>query len=256
MKILNIVFSKGRADNIGDLTLSWLPLVDYDDYLVVVEPQDWSKYLAVLPKDALYQLPKNDQGLGYAKNIIREYALKNRYDAIFKLDDDIIGWAGQDRKLKKGKACVPVFNTILKDCCEAFEKHPDVQAVGFPYSFEMYEVRKWIGVNLRLQSNYLCRTKYFVGDPRVKLFEDFHNYLYIRANQGITLRYGYAGQGMKPVGKFKGGTALLDRKQQAEENIKIFRELYPALKAKKVTDKPWQLEPDMRGPWFGVKYFK
>ena len=47
MKILNIVFSKGRADNIGDLTLSWLPLVDYDDYLVVVEPQDWSKYLAV-----------------------------------------------------------------------------------------------------------------------------------------------------------------------------------------------------------------
>jgi hypothetical protein len=251
MKLLIAVPSKGRAERIMEDTLSWLDMAG-GDWSVFVEPQEYDAYLkAGVPPIFLEKLDKNGQGLMYAKQFIQRYAQDNGYDVVFKIDDDVRGWVGRSRKFVS-QFSLEVFEAIVRDGMFMFEKHPNLFAIGFPYSHQMFNVgNKW-SVNARLQSCYMVRTEHLCPDPRIEVFEDFATFIKIRVLGGDTVRYNFAGINCRPVGKGKGGLqAFTDRKEQAERSAQVLQEIYPALKFRKVEGKAWEWEPDMRDTFLG-----
>lgn len=252
MKIVSVIPSKGRPDRLSGSTLSWHCLLKHD-YFVFVEPQEYEAYLAVVPADNLVQIPKKDQGLGYVKHYIQGWLKDKNYDLVFKLDDDIKAFAGRGgRKDPQGTA--ELVQTAIDDAIEAFDKYPDLGGVSFPYRNELWEVKKWVAVNARLQTSYIVRKDYFVGSPRVSTFEDFYNYIYLRASNKLILRYGLIGIDTN-VGTTEGGlqTDGFDRRAMAEAEVPVLRELYPALEFKRVEGKAWHIEPVLKGAFFGAK---
>jgi len=59
--------------------------------IVVVEPQDFHKYHERFPHFNYMQLPKNDMGITYVRNYIKEYSEKQQMQNYWQLDDDISG---------------------------------------------------------------------------------------------------------------------------------------------------------------------
>ena len=249
MKVLVAVPSKGRANELQKDTLSWLKKTS-QDYKVFVEPQDYGAYREGMEGSDLIQLNDNNKGLGYAKKAIYEYAKANGYEAVFKVDDDVIGWYGRDRKSARENS-YKVFEEAINAGTQTFEKYADVVAISYPYSFQMFEAKKWTGVNQRTQTCYLVRTDFIYPDPRISTLEDFATFIYIRVNNKITLRYGFAGIECRDIGSNSGGHQSFNRDTQVRQEIEYLRDLYPALKIKKVEGKAWQYEPDLNDKFFG-----
>jgi hypothetical protein len=252
VKVVSVIPSKGRPDGLSSRTLSWLCMSKHD-WFVFVEPQEYEEYLRVVPRDQLVKIDDSDRGLGYVKNFIQNWLKDKDYDLVFKLDDDIITW--HDRGSRKSpERCAQAFDKAIADAAAAFTKYPDVAAVSYPYRNELYELQKWAALNARLQTAYLVRKDYFVGHKNVSTFEDFYNYIYIRSKNKLILRYGLLGISTD-VGRTAGGlqSPSFSRRQMAEAEVPILRELYPALEFKPVTGKAWHIEPVLKGPFFGVK---
>lgn len=240
MKILVAVPSKNRAEELVKYTYSWLSKVEgLDiDYRIFVEPQDYDSYGV----DNLVNIGQNDQGLFFVKQFIYDYALENGYDAIFKVDDDVRGWTNY--RAKQGpEDSAKTFIKIIEESVKQFNKHPEIKAVGFPYSFQMFSQFEWAKSN-RLQTCYLVRTESFSPKEGVSVFEDFYTALRIRVNGGMILRYGLSGIDLgNGVGKGKGGLQMFDRDELAKKEIEIMKELYPMLTVKEVKGKSWSVEP-------------
>lgn len=247
MSTLIAVPTKSRSEEFSKNTYRWLQYC-YTDYAVFVEPQDYEKYRYV-GEEHLIQLPDNNRGLGYAKGYIKDFALHNGYTAVFKVDDDISGWVDLKRKSRRGKPAAEYFEFIL-GFLENKLRVDMIGAIGFPYRNEMWEVKDWTSVNSRLQTCYLIRTELMFADERISTFEDFATFTHLRLNNYITVRCGVLGMDLLPVAKTKGGLQDFNRAEQAEREILLLREMYPALKVRKVVGKPWQYEPDLKGGIF------
>lgn len=242
MKVLIAIPSKNRAKRIMDLTLSWLQESSYE-WVVFVEPQDCEEYQKVIPSAHLWKLTANNMGLGFCKEEIKKYAVRFGFDVIFKCDDDMQGWYGRERN-RRDAVQQDVLNYVIQDALEAFGRSADIQAISFPYAWQMFDKGKWTGINQRLQSCYIVRTSAFHADRRISMFEDMANFLYIRVANGIVLRYGDAGLDVEDVGTNKGGCQDFDRKVESEKELAELRKIYPALKFKRVVGKKWNIEPD------------
>lgn len=242
MKLLIAIPSKNRALTLFQNALRWVEKTGID-YAVFIEPQDKERYEIIRAKNVVF-LAENDQGLGYAKQQIKEYALKNNYTHVFKVDDDVRGFTNYRNRLKEPEEIAKHVNKILTDIERAFEKYPQIKAVGFPYSFEMYDKKVW-EVTKRLQTSYVVKTEDWYVNPKVSTFEDMATGISIIAKGGLLMRYCMAGidQGVK-VGGGAGGCQSFDRAAQALVEVEEMRKIYPPLKFKKV-DKPWKIEPDM-----------
>lgn len=241
MKILIAIPSKNRIEVLKKNALSWVPHVGMD-WRVFVEPQDLEKYSEV-PMSNVEVLPHNDQGLGYAKAKIREFALKNGYTHIFKIDDDVKGFTNYRASLS-AEGMINWFHEFMQDVSEAFERYPRIKAVSFNYSFEMYERKQW-EVTKRVQTAFIVEAESMYVNPNISVFEDFATGLAIIAKGGMVMRYGYAGiqMGVK-VGGGEGGHQSFDRAAQALREVEELRKLYPPLAFRKV-DKAWKIEPDL-----------
>ena len=78
--------TKGRARRCKTAELLRSQLVEFN---LVVEPQDADDYAKEYGLSNLMVLPKNDQGLVYARNYIKTEAIKSGADWHWQLDDDI-----------------------------------------------------------------------------------------------------------------------------------------------------------------------
>lgn len=58
-------------------------------YRVVVEPQEVDNYAKVVGKERLVVLPKNDQGLVYARNFCKQHSIDEGHERHWQFDDDI-----------------------------------------------------------------------------------------------------------------------------------------------------------------------
>lgn len=260
MKLLVAIPSKGRADTIFKRTLRWVPRTGFE-VRIFVEPQELEAYREAA-RDGNYQhyltvtdnqfisIRKNDQGLGYAKGFIKRWAIKNGYDLVFKLDDDVLRFTGRGKNKDDGDMIID-FSAMVGRCRWAFGRYPDVGAIGFPYRNELFEPKEWTHINRRLQSCYIIRTE-LIQDG-FSTFEDFAQYIYIRSLNKVTLRYGLMGIDAADVGKNRGGCQLFDREAQLDEEVPKLRKIYPALEFKRVQGKAWGFEPVMSGDFFGVK---
>ena len=253
LKILIAIPSKGRVEAIKKKTLSWLRGTIHD-VAIFVEPSEFQAYCEAVsgPWIKIVNTGQDNSGTMHSKAVMKLYANANGYDAIFKLDDDIGGWRGPDRKQTDS---LGTFENAIKDSLEVFETQPDVKAISFPYGFQMFKIAKWLSINARLQGCYIVRTDWMYADIRYKLIEDFANFVYIRAKNGITLRYGHAGMNIDSMA-LPGGELSAKKKENMEQAIELLRELHPALKVRKVEGKPWDYEPDFRDKFFAGKAIK
>ena len=260
MKLLIAIPSKGRADTIAKRSMRWLPRTGFD-VRVFVEPQEYEAYEAAL-KDGDYnnythsagmliKIRKNNGGISYVMQQIKKHAAKNKYDLVFKMDDDIKGFIGRGKK-KPDDQMIMDFCAMVGACRLELGARPEVGAVGFPYRNELFELKKWSAINARLQTAYIVRTK-LMHSLGVNMMEDFAQYVYLRSQNFLTLRYGLLGIDAAPVGKTKGGMQLFDQQKLALEAAQKLRELHPGIKFRKVEGKAWSIEPVLSGPFFGIK---
>lgn len=260
MKLLIAVPSKGRADKIIKHTMRWLPRTGFD-VRVFVEPQEFDKYAERLehgnydnrvhfPPEALINIGENDKGLSFVKEYIKQYAIDNGYELVFKMDDDVLRFNARGKN-KPDDEMVMDFAGMVGVCRKTMGEYPDVGAIGFPYRNELFEPKRWASINTRLQTCYIIRTELLQSGFNTT--EDFAQYVYIRSQNKTTLRYGLLGIDCADVGKNKGGLQLFDRQKQFEEEAEKLREIYPALQFKKVDGKSWLYEPVLTGDFFGVK---
>lgn len=70
-------------------------LFDQDsiDYKIVVEPQDQEAYTAKYGADRVLVMDKNNQGIAYVRNYMKQHATESGYDFHWQFDDDIRGFA-------------------------------------------------------------------------------------------------------------------------------------------------------------------
>lgn len=260
MKLLIAIPSKGRASSIYKKTLRWAVRTGFD-VRVFVEPQEIKEYRDAanlgnydnytdVTDEHFVDIEKTDQGLGYAKQFIKDYATKNGYDLVFKMDDDVLRFTGRGRA-KPDEAMIMDFAEMVATCRSTFGKYPDVGAIGFPYSFELWEVKEWTALNARLQTCYIIRTDLIQSG--FNALEDFAQYVYLRSLNKVTLRYGKLGIACTKIGSNVGGHQAFDREALTNEEMPKLREIYPALKFKPVKGKTWSIEPDLTGEFFGVK---
>jgi hypothetical protein len=230
MKCLLFIPSKARPEVLSSNALPFAKRTGLD-YRIFVEPQDAQAYTMA----NVVHLKENDRGLGYATSSAKEYAVKNGYDLMFKVDDDVqaIGNVEQD----------------LQRLIKAFEI-PAVGAICFPYSFEFYAKtdKLFTRVNKRVQTCYMIRTEAFSPSPQVSTFEDFYQFLLLRQSGYDTLYCSKHSIKCKPVGGGKGGLQMFDRKEMAKREIAIFQSIDPSIAVISKPDKPWGYEPKFTGP--------
>lgn len=261
MKLLIAVPSKGRADKIIKHTMRWLPRVGFD-VKVFVEPQEYNQYLERLnhgdyenrthfPPESLINIGENDQGLGFAMKFIKQYALDNAYDLVFKMDDDVLRFNARGKN-KPDDEMVMDFAGMVGVCRKTMGEYPDVGAIGFGYRNELRDPKRWVLINGRLQTCYIIRTD-LMQDGTFDAMEDFAQYVLLRKANKVTLRYGLLGIDCADVGKNKGGHQMFDRGAKVEADIAKLKEIHPAIQFKKVDGKDWAYEPVLTGDFFGVK---
>lgn len=244
--------SKDRTALFEANTYSWIKQTQ-TKWMVFVEPQCKDKYHFV-GGDKLITISQSNKGLGFVKKCIQDYAKAQGFEFVFKVDDDIKGWIGKNRGGLKRELSASIFEEAIKDGLEAFAKYPDVVAISYPYRNEMYTIKQWTAINQRIQTCYLIRTEWMFGDESFSTFEDFATYIKIRVNNGVVLRYGWAAIDAQDVGKTTGGLQDFNRSELALKELELLRNIYPALKFRRVYNKEWALEPDLsRGIFNGKK---
>lgn len=242
MKVLISIPSKKRSDVLKKNAYSWVKLTGLD-FVIFVEKEDEADYEEFFGSK-IFVLPESNKGLGYCKDVIKQYAVRNDYDIIVKIDDDVSGWTDYRTKLSPEQSAEK-FKFILSETIDLFNKNPEVVVVSFPYSFQMFE-EKGFTKDKRVQTAYIARTDYFHADRRISAFEDFAVGLNAITKGKLVMKYGMSGicMGVK-VGGGEGGHQSYNREQQAFSEIDVLREIYPPLKFRKV-DKIWHYEPDLR----------
>lgn len=250
MRTLIAVPSKNRVETLRKNALAWVPLVGID-YIVFVEPQDFGNYLEVVDSHHLLCLEKNDMGLGYVKNFIKQYATENGYELIFKVDDDTKGFTDYRISAKSPEESAKNVKKFLALFEEQVWHHQEIKAVAFPYSFHMFDEFDFKPTK-KVQSTYMVRTEWLcVQGKEFSVFEDFAVGLNIVVNNGFVMKYGKSGQMVGvPVGEGTGGLQDFDRTALVEKEAAMLREIYPPLRFNKV-NKPWGIEPDMRSVKMG-----
>lgn len=261
MKLLVAIPSKGRSKAIFKRTMRWVTRSGFD-VKVFVEPAEieayraniadanHENYLDIKPEQFI-DIGKNDQGLGYVNTFMANYALENDFDLVFRMDDDVLRF-NERGKNRPDDEMIIAFATMVGRCRVTFGRYRDLAAIGFGYRNELFEPKEWSVINGRLQTCYIIRTEDMIGG--YDTFADFAQYIHIRANNRMTVRYGLLGIDCADVGKTPGGQKLVpDLDKKAHNEIKRLHKIYPALQTKKVKGMHWSVEPALRGAFFGVK---
>jgi hypothetical protein len=248
MKVLIFVPSRSRPEQLKQFTYSWLQHTD-KDFVIVVEPQQAEMY-----KDFknLLIMDKNDGGLGYATHFVREYALKNGYDVVFKIDDDIqqfVNYRGTFGDTERGsierqKLCYERFEKAYENAVKLLQKNRAIGAIGFPYRGEMFPDLKPVTFG-KLQTCYLVRTECYDPEPDWQSQEDFVAYINVVGMGYKVARLNTHGLDLGiEVGMGEGGIQDFDREALTKAEMPLIKAKYPNVVFKYKPNRPWKYEID------------
>lgn len=236
MRTLVAIPSKNRPYNIEKYVLPFMKRLGLD-FAIFVEPQDYQNYKN-FPN--VVQMSENDKGLGYALMFAKNYAKKNGYDVIFKIDDDVHSVGEIENDLDKIAKAMSI---------------PQVAAISFPYDFEFYAKtsKMFTRENKRIQTAYFIKTDKYRPRADVSTFEDFFQFMQIILNGEKTLFCSKHLIKCAPVGGGKGGLQMFDRSELALKEIQIFKSIDPTIDVIFKKDKPWKYEPKFTHPKYKSK---
>lgn len=105
-------------------------------YYIVVEPQDYDEYVAVIDSKKVLKLPEdtdpeNPTGPGRARNFCRDHSWMNGHPRHFVMDDNIEGFyrLHKNRRYKVGDG------TIFRAAEDFVDRYKNVLVAGFQYRF-------------------------------------------------------------------------------------------------------------------------
>lgn len=122
------IISKGRWES--RLTSKALEKIDVP-YKIVIEPQEYDQYAAVIAREKILVLPFSNLGQGSipARNWVWEYSLNRRESYHWILDDNIKNFYRFNQNLK-----VPVSDGTIFNAAEDFShRYKNVALSGFQY---------------------------------------------------------------------------------------------------------------------------
>lgn len=102
-------------------------------YKIVIEPQEYDNYSAVIDKDKIIVLPFSNLGQGSipARNFVWEHAIETGANRHWILDDNISAFNRLNRNLQ-----VKVTSGTIFKCAEDFvDRYENVALAGFQYDF-------------------------------------------------------------------------------------------------------------------------
>lgn len=123
------VISKGRADT--RLTVRALERMRVPHH-VVIEPQEYDEYRAVMAPEKLLVLPFSNLGLGSipARNWVWEHAVSRGAERHWILDDNIRDF----RRLHKGDRRIVADGTMFRAAEDFVDRYENVAIAGFEYT--------------------------------------------------------------------------------------------------------------------------
>lgn len=252
-KILFIIPSKQRAEVFAKYTFRWLKNSGVD-YVVMLEKPDVEAYKAIgLDGEHIITMLKLNQGLGYSLQTGKEYAEHMGYDAIFKLDDDIIWFSLRGVHMKKDpeertQQFTDSFKYALKLTQQILDKKPKVGAVCFPYRNQMYE-KKDYELNKKLQTAYAVRLNVYKPIPQISSQEDYYAYITVRKAGYSTVRLSNIGIDLGiEVGQGEGGlqSEVFNRQEMAGKEVRLIQSMFSGIAIKKKPGTSWGYEIDFK----------
>ena len=153
--------SKGRA-NTG--TTSKILKQENINYKVVVEPQDFLKYSQFHQDKNILVLDKNNQGLTYARNLIKNYSIKIAEQWHWQIDDDIFNF----RIRSMNKNVKSSAKNVLGGIENFVLKFKNIGAAGPRYSIFAFSQNKQVSINQQISSCILVNNSINIKwDPEV-----------------------------------------------------------------------------------------
>ena len=127
-------------------------------FKVVVEPQEFDKYAAVIDAKHLLVLPHTDKGLVATRNWIWDHAAEHGHEKYWTIDDNMQTFYRRNRNRH-----VPVADGTMFCVAEDFTaRYENVPIAGFQYEMFVvakHNVAKPFTLNTRVYSNMLIETE-------------------------------------------------------------------------------------------------
>lgn len=126
-------------------------------YHIVVEPQEYTNYAAVIDEKKILVLPFSNLGLGSipARNWVWDHALATGAERHWILDDNIMGFVRLNRNRR-----IPVTSgTIFRAAEDFVDRYENIALAGFNYRFFARADKKWpaFWLNTRVYSCILIK---------------------------------------------------------------------------------------------------
>ncbi len=125
-------------------------------YRIVVEPQEYDQYAAIVPADRILVLPFSDRGLVPTRNWIWDYAQSLGVSRFWTFDDNIQKFYRWNRNTK-----ISVQTGAMLRAIEDFtDRYENVAIAGMHYEFFAVRRRQSppLELNVRVYSNMLIQT--------------------------------------------------------------------------------------------------
>ena len=204
--------SKNREDG---KTFNLLKDIDCNKY-IVVEPQDFEKYQKYSDNFEIIKIDKNNQGLPYARNFLKQCAEK-KYDWFWQIDDDI----SQFFETKNNKNVKISPETALDKAQDLFKVLP-VALGSLEYQQFAWSQKKEFKLNSYADC-VVCfntkRTRKYKYDNKQHLKQDRDLVLQILNDKQFTMRTCRISFGAPTMGTNKGGLQSIYRENKEKEAV-------------------------------------
>ena len=125
--------------------------IDGIPFKVVVEPQDESDYLKYFKADELLVMDKNDQGIAYVRNFIKQHSVANGDAFHWQFDDNIKNFAL--RIDDKNTKCSAI--SAIKEIEQVVAKYSNIGGAGMMHQAFAFAQKKDIVVNRQVYTAML-----------------------------------------------------------------------------------------------------
>jgi len=211
------ILSKNRAE-----TISTHKLLDQDNlpYRIVVEPQDLKAYADRFTPDQLLPLDKNDQGVVYVRNYIKDnaYSMGDLY--CWMLDDDMLGYEYRVNGKRHTTTPRPLMS-IVEQSCFQFGNIGGANLSSAAYLFG-HDGKPPVVYNSQIYGVQLLRTD-TTARFRPNVAEDTDYSLQLLHDDWVTLVFKRFGFTTVTSGTNKGG--LTDGEYTEDGRLERFRQL-------------------------------
>lgn len=223
-----LIASKGRPDG---RTFSLLRESQIK-YSVFVESEDEAKYESALGLycDKVFVLPKSNQGIGYVRQTILDYARQKNIEWYWMMDDDISGFY----KTQTQRTIKITAREALETCQRQLLQLPTVAQAALEYQQFAWsatvplKMNSYCDVCVAINPKRVGRVNY---RPELRLKEDRDFTLQLIANSGYqTCRFSFYSFSVPKNGSNKGGCQDDYKTKDRElEHSKKMCELWPGI---------------------------